>query len=594
MSSDRNPNKTASVSREEAAKKIRVKIYLIIFAVLAVGIFAFAIVFRNITDSKAYDKYMDAARLSCSVSDYDNALSSLRKAAAIDSTEECLQLMAQCYEAEGNYEKALETLRLMDTSNSSTASKISDIENKKRQEENSDLVTVAGVGHRTSETSLVLDGKGLSSNVLNEVVKLYSLDNLSLANNKITDISALVSLGGLTTLNLNNNSVSNLAPLANLNNLRTLYLDNNPVTDLSPLYSISSLTSLSIKGIDITSKELEVLSQALPNCAINGASAKSENPMIALGGQTFYSDVTEINLSGCGISDISALSECVNLVTVNLSNNSITDISPLMDIPNLTTIDISNNSITDMRPLMGLNTIRSIDASSNRINTTVPLGAITSLTELKLADNPIGNFSGLKKLKNLNTLDLSGTGLKSSDVKYFQYLTRLNSLNVENNEELSGEAYNQLSVMLPNCGISHSELVYELSMGGYSLPSDTTEINLPNCGISDISAVMSLTNLQTVRLPGNYITDLTYFNYTESWRTLTFLDLGSNRITDISPLTHLSMLDTLNLSDNNITDVSPLFGMSSLRILYIAGNNLTDYDLYELETRLPNCTIISR
>ena len=581
------------MSENEAKKKIRTKVYIIIMAAIAISIFVFAIVFKNITDSRAYDKYMEAAQLSYGNSDYDNALSSLRKAEAISSTDECLQLMAQCYELQGNYDKAIETLRLMNTTDSQTASKISSIEDKRREEANADLITIAGSEHRLGETSLVLDGKGLGNNVMYEVVQLYSMSNLSLANNNVTDISPIVSLGGLTTLNLNNNKISDISPLANLSNLRTLYLDNNPITDLSPLYNIKTLTSLSIKGIEISESELELLSQALPNCAINGANAKTEIPVIALGGMSFKSDVTEIDLSGCGISDISALSKCENLNTIILSNNSISDITPLMDIPGIVYLDISNNNITDMRPLMGLNSIKTINASGNNISTTVPVGANTALTELNLSNNPITNFSGLKKLKNLVTLNLASTGLKDSDVKYFKYLTRLNSLNVENNSELSGSGYDQLMLLLPSCGVSHSELVYELSIGGYPVSSNTTEINYPNSGISDISAIMSLANLETIKLSGNIISDLYCFGYTESWRTLKYLDLGDNSITDITPLSHLLQLETLNLSDNNITDASPLYGLSNLRYLYIGGNNLSEYDIYQLETSLPSCIIVS-
>ena len=594
MTSDKSKQTQNAPAASRSGSSARTKIYFIILMALAAGIFVFASVFRNIADSRAYDKYMQTAELSYSNADYDSALSSLRKAAAIDETEECLELMAECYENQGNYEKALETLRLISTTNADTASKISSIEDKRQQEANADLVTIAGEGHRTSETSLVLDGKGLDNSALTEVAKLYSLDNLSLADNNFSDISALSSLGGLTTLNLNNNQISSITPLANLQNLRVLYLDNNPIADLSPLYYLTSLRTLSLKGMNISEKELEALSAALPDCTINGVTTRAETPLVAIGGQTFSTDVTEINLSGCNISDISALSQCSNLTSVDLSNNMISDISPLMDIPGLVTINISNNNITDMRPLMGLNSIKSINASGNNISTTVPIGAITTLTELKIADNPISNFSGLKKLKNLVTLDVSSTGLTDNDVKYFRYLSRITNLNIEDNDGLSSAGYTALSLLLPNCGISHSELTTALSMGGYPLSSSDTVIDLSNCGISDISAVMSMTSLETVKLPNNAIYDIQSFQYTESWRTLTYLDLGGNMITDISSLSHLTQLQTLNLSDNRISDFSPLYGLSNLRLLYIGGNGISEYALYLLETSLPNCTIISQ
>ena len=75
---------------------------------------------------------------------------------------------------------------------------------------------------------------------------------------------------------------------------------------------------------------------------------------------------------------------------------------------------------------------------------------------------------------------------------------------------------------------------------------------------------------------------------------MTYLDLSTNYISDITPLSCLTNLVTLNLSDNLITDVTPLYGMSNLRELYIGGNPLTDIQISELNAYLPFCTIVFR
>jgi hypothetical protein len=48
---------------------------------------------------------------------------------------------------------------------------------------------------------------------------------------------------------------------------------------------------------------------------------------------------------------------------------------------------------------------------------------------------------------------------------------------------------------------------------------------------------------------------------------LTWLDLSSNRISDLYPLSELTELAVLNLSANHITDISPLAGLSNLSTL---------------------------
>jgi Leucine-rich repeat (LRR) protein len=48
-----------------------------------------------------------------------------------------------------------------------------------------------------------------------------------------------------------------------------------------------------------------------------------------MGGLTFQSDVTELDLSGRELSDITALSDCAALTKLDLSHNKISDLTPL-------------------------------------------------------------------------------------------------------------------------------------------------------------------------------------------------------------------------------------------------------------------------
>lgn len=581
------------LTREARHKNLM--LYLLLVVSVLVVIFSLAFLIRSAADSKAYSRYMNAAQVSTLNGDYDSALASLRKAASIDMSDECLLMIAQCYESLGNYDRAIEALRYMTSSDSAISSKIASIEQKQKLKATEGTVMIRGVMHSITETGLVLDNASAGNEALPEIAQLYALSNLSLAGNGISDISPLSSLGGLTTLNLSGNNIADISALSGLTALRTLYLDNNPVTDLSPLYSLTSLTTLSIKGISITDSELKALSSALPNCAINGASAREEEQMIALGGTTFYSTVTTLDLSGRGITDISSLSGCVNLTSLNLSNNCISDITPLMDIPGLQYLYLSGNSITDLRPLMGLTGIKALDVSSNSVSSTVSLGSNTSLLELNLANNRISNFTGLAKLKNLTALNLSGTGFSDADTQNFYYLTKLVNLNLENNSGLTGEGYDALRSIIPACNISHSDLVYSIFAGGTTtVTTDTLVLDMSGQGLSDLSFLMQLRNLQTVNLSNNAITNIYYFQYTESWRTITYLDLSNNFISDLAAVTNLRNLTTLNLSDNQITDITPLYAMSNLRELYLGGNPLTDDQIYALNAALPNCFIVFR
>lgn len=574
----------------------RNSVFIITLLAVIATVIALSFVIRDMADSRNYDRYMESARDRIISGDYDSALSSLRKAATVDATDDCLLLMAQCYESLGKYDKAILALRSMSSTSTAVMTKIASIESAKQQSSTAGTVTVAGSSFSVTETSLALDSRSLVNADISDLSKMYSLSSLSLAGNFISDISPLASLAGLTSLNLNGNQVENLTPISSLSALRTLYLDGNPIKDFSPLYSLRSLTSLSIKGIDISSSQLEELAAALPGCAINGANAAEENQFIALGGITFDRNVRELDLSGRGITEVSSLSQCSELTTLNISGNDISDISPLMDIPNLTELNIAHNSVADLRPLMGISSLKVLNASYNCISSTVPLSSNSGLTELDLSNNQITNFSGLRKLKNLVGLNLSGTGFQPADVQYFTYLSRLLSLNLENNPALTAETFRELQSMIPVCSIRHSELQPDIraSVNGMDFEKATTDIDLTGQGIDDLSFIQWLGNVQCLRLAANNITNIYYFQFTESARTLTYLDLSRNYISDITAVASLRNLVFLNLSDNIITDITPLYSMTSLRELYIGGNPLTDQQIYELNAYLPDCEIVFR
>ena len=580
--------KTAVVSRQSGRRTA----YLIVIVLVAVLIIAAAVVLRTVSDQRMYNDYMKQAQQSYSGSDYDNALAALRKAASIDKTDECLMLMATCYETQGNYTKALEVLRMMDVQNPVVASKISSIESYRKTLSDSEKITIAGRQFPASTTSLVLDNMELTDAVIEEILQLYSIDSLSLSGNAVRDISGLSYLGGLVTLNLSGNQVNDIRPLSTLTGLRTLYLDNNPVSDLSPLCSLTNLTSLSIKGINITEKQLEALSKALPNCAIHSEAAQEEILDITFGGVTFKDDVTELDLNNMGIRDISALAVCQRLKRLNLSGNDVSDLSPLMNLPELEWLDISYNQVSDVRPLMGVDSLRFLNAAGNNISSTSALSMMNGLTTLYLDENPIHDFSGLRKIKTLLTLGLNSTGLNDDGLYYLRGMTLLSTLNVEDNADLSGEAVDELAMTLGNCTINHSELSYIIDIDNHAVQTDTVTLALPGQGIVDISNLAQLSTLENVDLSGNFISNIYPLEYSDSRFTIKNLNLSTNGIRDITPLAKLMNIETLDLSFNDINSELPLMNLFTLRRLVLTGNPLSEEQIENLRFSLVDCEII--
>ena len=589
-----NKNGPASAQgRTPVKKRINKKhAYFICTLLAAVFILAMAVVLMSVSDNRAYNDYMNQAQQLYYNKDYDGALSVLRKAASIEKTDECQLLMASCYEDQGNYTRALEVLRGMDTRNGTVSARIEAIESTRRSISAAGKVTVAGREYPAGTTKLVLDNQNLGDEVFDEILQLYGLDSLSMANNHLRDLSRLSALGGLVTLNLSSNNIQDLTPLQSLTGLKTLYLDDNPVQDLTPLTALTGLTSLSIKGIAVTEEDLLELSKALPSCAIHSERAQKEQQDISFGGTTFRSDVTELDLSNMGIRDISALANCQYLTRLNLSGNSVSDLSPLMNLPYLSWLDISDNQVTDLRPLMGIGSLSYLDASGNSINATSALTMMNGLTSLTLDRNPIRDFSGLRKLRNLGALGLAETGLTDSDLSYLKGLAMLYSLNIENNPALTGEAVDELRTYLNTTQIRTSTLSYAVVIDGQSVQTDAMVLNLAGTGISDLTGVQRLGSLQYVDLSQNRISNLYPFEQSESRFSITGMNLSYNQLSDITPLSLMPKLETLDLSYNDISSLQPLMNMSSLHTLVLTGNPVSMEELSALQNVLFNCDII--
>ena len=498
--------------------------------------------------------------------EYDKALEKLREAMAINKTDECLLLMSQCYEAKYDYVNAIAILESSNSDSESIKKRIELLKKAKEEYESGKVVLICGEQYDVETTVLDLSGKGVRSGRLADVGKLTQLTSLKLSDNKLTTLDFLEPLEKLVSLDLSNNEITDISALAGLKSLRTLHLDGNDIEDFTPLYGLNKLTMLTICDIEIKESQLKQLKERLPGCVIYSDEAKEDIIDITLGGKTFKSNVTELDLSGSGVKDISLLSVCTKLTKLDLSDNSISDISALVDIPGLTELDLSNNSISDISPLVSMTKLTKLDLSNNNIKSAAALKELTKLTELQIGGNKLGSFTVVGKLTALKTLGLNDTGLKDSDLSSLYTLKDLKKLNIEDNGALTESGVSALQKKLPGCTISHSELARSIELGGKSFPADSETVEATDLGLTDISRVSGFTNVK-------------------------HMDLSKNQISSVSALSSLTSLESLDLSDNKITDVSALHSLKNLKQLWLGGNNLSAEQIDALRAALPDCYI---
>ena len=529
--------------REHKRKKKLIIICAAIVAALA-AMLALILLLKTGGAEKDYDKAFSRAQEYYYSGDYDNALSKLREVMEIKKTDECLLLMSRCYEAKYDYVNAIAILESSTSGDEKIKTEIERLKKAKEDYDSGKIVVICGEQYDVETTVLDLSGKGAGSAALKDIAKLTELTSLKLSDNKISDIS----------------------PLKKLSSIRTLHLDGNEIKDFSPLYGLDSLSMLTIGDMDIKQSQLKKLKEELPDCIIYSDDAKEDVIEIKLGGKTFDNNVTELDLSGCDVHDISLLSVCTKLKKLDLSDNSISDISALVDIPELAELDLSNNRISDISPLMSVSKLTYLNLAGNRIKSVAALQDLTSLIELNLSSNELGGIAAVGRLTNLKTLWMDDTGLKDASLEELYGLKNLKKLSIKDNPELSEAAVTTLKKKLSGCTISHSELKREIVLGGKSFACDAETVEANGLGLSDISKVSGFSNVK-------------------------HLDLSNNSISRLSPLSQLKTLETLDLSNNRISDVSALTSLKNLKQLWLGGNSISADQLQSLKAALPNCYI---
>lgn len=551
--------------REHKRKKKLIIICAAIVAALA-AMLALILLLKTGGAEKDYDKAFSRAQEYYYSGDYDNALSKLREVMEIKKTDECLLLMSRCYEAKYDYVNAIAILESSTSGDEKIKTEIERLKKAKEDYDSGKIVVICGEQYDVETTVLDLSGKGAGSAALKDIAKLTELTSLKLSDNKISELDFLSSLKKLSSLDLSNNKISDINPLKKLSSIRTLHLDGNEIKDFSPLYGLDSLSMLTIGDMDIKQSQLKKLKEELPDCIIYSDDAKEDVIEIKLGGKTFDNNVTELDLSGCDVHDISLLSVCTKLKKLDLSDNSISDISALVDIPELAELDLSNNRISDISPLMSVSKLTYLNLAGNRIKSVAALQDLTSLTELNLSSNELGGIAAVGRLTNLKTLWMDDTGLKDASLEELYGLKNLKKLSIKDNSELSEAAVTTLQKKLSGCTISHSELKREIVLGGKSFACDAETVEANGLGLSDISKVSGFSNVK-------------------------HLDLSNNSISRLSPLSQLKTLETLDLSNNRISDVSALTSLKNLKQLWLGGNSISAEQLQSLKAALPNCYI---
>ena len=97
--------------------------------------------------------------------------------------------------------------------------------------------------------------------------------------------------------------------------------------------------------------------------------------------------LTDLDLSGKGIADLTGLEAAKNLKTLSLRGNRVTDLSPLAGLTSLETLDLDENQVTSLAPLSGLDSLRVLHLADNEVSDLTPVAKLRMLQFVFCAQN---------------------------------------------------------------------------------------------------------------------------------------------------------------------------------------------------------------
>ena len=171
---------------------------------------------------------------------------------------------------------------------------------------------------------------------------------MDLGDNQISNLSPLSALTSLTKLDLQYNQVSDISPLADLISLRDINLINNPINDLGPLSNLTNLEALDIyygKVSDVSPlaglENLQVLIIHPALRAVVREELRLSNVVPLT--KDNIKQLTRLNAWKKDVVNIQGLEFAVNLTELDLAGNPIEDISPLLGMMQLTHLSLGAN-----------------------------------------------------------------------------------------------------------------------------------------------------------------------------------------------------------------------------------------------------------
>jgi Leucine-rich repeat (LRR) protein len=142
--------------------------------------------------------------------------------------------------------------------------------------------------------------------------------------------------------------------------------------------------------------------------------------------------ITDLRLTGRGVTNIAALKNARNLTRLTVQSTDVKDASPLASLDNLSVLSFHGTPIKNIEALAGLRQLTWLDLSDTWVSDITPLANLKALTYLSLSLTPVRDIQALQALDNLSELHLSYT--KVSDISVLRRMKSLREVSLRDLE----------------------------------------------------------------------------------------------------------------------------------------------------------------
>jgi len=266
--------------------------------------------------------------------------------------------------------------------------------------------TIGGVIEEVVFEDVAIEELVQAQLMFGEYTTIYSNDLWSITS--LTVPETAISLGDLRhllyleELSITNRTIEDLSFLEGMSRLKSLDLSGCTVSaDLGILKTLPALEKLTMRGCSISSLSFLEGAPALKHLDLSSNAIGNLAPLASV------PTLQTLNLRDNAVADVSALSGMAELKELDLGENVLTSIAPLAACTRLTSLDVSENRLTDLAAVRSLTALTSLLAEKNQITDCSPAAACTELRKLDISNNQITDITSLSTLTKMTEFDFS-------------------------------------------------------------------------------------------------------------------------------------------------------------------------------------------